>query len=403
MTNQNQEILNHCLNDDLLKLRGLFQAAGFDIRIVGGAVRDILCGHTPKDVDLCTDAYPDEAIAIYTDAGIRFEPTGIDHGTISVIMNGETYEVTSLRYDTETDGRHAKVTFTRQWYEDLARRDLTINAMSMTFDGVLYDPYYGQKDLEKGVVQFVGDPALRIQEDYLRILRYFRFAGRFGSEFDKRQMAAISKHAEGLRKVSRERVWQEVSKIMSHQSAARVYRAMRDAGVLAYANLPSVSDKALERMARAVSHTKNPATVFSTAFKSEDQVAEFGKKLKISTKEIRLMQYLVPFESLDDDTMFQRARFSIVMKGTDREFAVEAALRMGLTLAADRIRDWEIPVFPINGNDFIDFGMKPGKEIGSMLFACKYAWFNTGDYDGKFQDRERMLEVVRDMVSGRIS
>jgi tRNA nucleotidyltransferase/poly(A) polymerase len=174
------KILQHCLNDDLRQLRKLFQHYGFDLRIVGGAVRDIMCGQTPKDIDLCTNAYPDEAIKIYTDQEIRFEPTGIDHGTISVIMNGETYEITSLRYDTETDGRHAKVTFTRLWYEDLARRDLTINAMSMSFDGVLDDPYGGRDDLQNNVVQFVGDAGARIQEDYLRILRYFRFAGRFG-------------------------------------------------------------------------------------------------------------------------------------------------------------------------------------------------------------------------------
>jgi tRNA nucleotidyltransferase (CCA-adding enzyme) len=398
MTNQNQEILNHCLNDDLLKLRALFQAAGFDIRIVGGAVRDILCGHTPKDVDLCTDAYPDEAIAIYTDNGIRFEPTGIDHGTISVIMNGETYEITSLRYDTETDGRHAKVTFTRLWYEDLARRDLTINAMSMTFDGVLDDPYGGQKDLENGIVQFVGDPELRIQEDYLRILRFFRFAGRFGSQFDKRQMAAIRKHAEGLRKVSRERVWQEVGKMMSHDSAARVYRAMRDANVLVPSDLPKVSDEALERMGTAVSYTKNPATVFSTAFKTADQVAEVGKKLKMRTNDIRLMQYLTTFSSLDDDMMFQRAKFGMVLEGTSREFAVEAALRMGRTLAADRIRDWDMPVFPINGNDLVELGVKPSKEMGSMLMSMKYAWFTSGDYDGKFQERDVVLDIAKTML-----
>jgi tRNA nucleotidyltransferase/poly(A) polymerase len=357
-----------------------------------------LCGHTPKDVDLCTDAYPDEAIAIYTDNGIRFEPTGIDHGTISVIMNGETYEITSLRYDTETDGRHAKVTFTRLWYEDLARRDLTINAMSMTFDGVLDDPYGGQKDLENGIVQFVGDPELRIQEDYLRILRFFRFAGRFGSQFDKRQMAAIRKHAEGLRKVSRERVWQEVGKMMSHDSAARVYRAMRDANVLVPSDLPKVSDEALERMGTAVSYTKNPATVFSTAFKTADQVAEVGKKLKMRTNDIRLMQYLTTFSSLDDDMMFQRAKFGMVLEGTSREFAVEAALRMGRTLAADRIRDWDMPVFPINGNDLVELGVKPSKEMGSMLMSMKYAWFTSGDYDGKFQERDVVLDIAKTML-----
>jgi hypothetical protein len=393
------KILQHCLNDDLRQLRKLFQHYGFDLRIVGGAVRDIMCGQTPKDIDLCTNAYPDEAIKIYTDQEIRFEPTGIDHGTISVIMNGETYEITSLRYDTETDGRHAKVTFTRLWYEDLARRDLTINAMSMTFDGVLDDPYGGQTDLANGVVRFVGDPALRIQEDYLRILRYFRFAGRFGGgKFDPKQLAAIRKHADGLRKVSRERVWQEVSKIMAHPSAAQVYAAMAGTGVLEPSDLPSASTLALNTMARAACHTKNPATVFSSVFKTSDQAATYGKKLKISTKDIRLMQYLSPFtDVLTDDDMFRRARWGIVLEGVEVEYALEAAYKTGCLWAAKQIKEWTPPVFPVTGDDLIALGMKPGKIMGSTLVSAKYTWFTIGQQNNEvYADKEQVLSVIKE-------
>jgi tRNA nucleotidyltransferase (CCA-adding enzyme) len=398
-SNMVEKILEHAVNPDLLKLRALFQAEGFDIRIVGGAVRDILCGQTPKDIDLCTDAFPDEAIAIYDKAGIRFVPTGIDHGTISVIMNEETYEITSLRYDTETDGRHAKVTFTRLWYEDLARRDLTINAMSMTFDGVLDDPYGGRRDLEAHSVQFVGSPALRIQEDYLRILRYFRFAGRFGSgHFDEIQINAIKQFSSGLKQVSRERVWQEVSKMMTHSSAPVVYKAMADADVLEHADLPSVSDARLERLRVAIQHTTNFATVFSTLFKTKDQVADFGKRLKISTKDIRLMQYLVQFrdyKSKDDDVFIRRLQESIVFQGATVEYAVEAALMLGRSAVADYIKQWTIPVFPITGDDLKALGMQPGKEMGSMLTSVKYAWFNVGMYEGHFQDHAVMIDVCK--------
>jgi|SRR5476651_257208 len=399
MNTMHTKILDQVVNADLLALRALFQADGFDIRIVGGAVRDILCDQTPKDIDLCTDAFPDEAIRIYTKAGIRFEPTGIDHGTISVIINGETYEITSLRYDTETDGRHAKVTFTRLWYEDLARRDLTINAMSMTFDGVLDDPYEGQKDLVAGVVRFVGDPALRIQEDYLRILRFFRFSGRFSKgAYDVTQIAAITKYAEGLRQVSSERVWQEVSKMMTHPSAPAVYEVMSQCNVLMPSDLPQPTDTRLAAMKVAVAHTKNAATVFTTLFKTTEQVADFGKRLKISTKDTRLMQYLVKFrdyKSKDDAVLVQRLKESIVMQGASVDYAVEAALMLGRVAVADQIKQWDVPVFPITGDDLKELGMQPGKEMGTMLLSMKYAWFNSGMYDGHFSDHAFMLDACK--------
>jgi len=401
MNTMHTKILDQVVNADLLALRALFQAEGFDIRIVGGAVRDILCDQTPKDIDLCTDAFPDEAISIYTKAGIRFEPTGIDHGTISVIINGETYEITSLRYDTETDGRHATVTFTRLWYEDLARRDLTINAMSMTFDGVLDDPYDGQKDLVAGVVRFVGDPALRIQEDYLRILRFFRFSGRFSKgAYDVTQIAAITKYAEGLRQVSRERVWQEVSKMMTHPSAPAVYEVMSQCNVLMPSDLPQPTDTRLAAMRVAIAHTQNAATVFSTLFKTKDQVAEFGKKLKISTKDVRLMQYLVQFKDykFNDEVLTKRLKAGIVLQGASIEYTVEAALMLGCDSVAEQIRQWSVPVFPVTGDDLKGLGMQPGKEMGTMLMSMKYAWFNMGMYEGHFRDQAHVLDTCKMML-----
>jgi tRNA nucleotidyltransferase (CCA-adding enzyme) len=404
MTNKHKEILDHCVNDDLLKLRSLFQAASFDIRIVGGAVRDILCDQTPKDIDLCTSAYPDEAIAIYEANGYRFEPTGIDHGTISVIINGETYEITSLRYDTETDGRHAKVTFTRLWYEDLARRDLTINAMSMTFDGVLDDPYEGQKDLEAGVVRFVGDPALRIQEDYLRILRYFRFAGRFGGgKFDSKQIAAISKHAPGLKKVSRERVWQEVSKMMAHPSAPTVYEAMAGAGVLEHADLPLMRENVKIHMANALQYGSQPAVVFSTLFKTDEQVVDYGKRLKISTKDIRLMRFVLPFShTLNDVQLLTNLQQSVIFNSASIDDTVQAALKLASIAVADEMKAWVAPVFPVNGDDLIALGMKPGKEIGSTLISLKYVWYNAFAHDGYYRDREYMLDLAKNVLTGNV-
>jgi tRNA nucleotidyltransferase (CCA-adding enzyme) len=370
-------ILHHCVNDDLLHLRSLFQAEGFDIRIVGGAVRDILCGETPKDIDLCTDAYPDEAIAIYDKAGLKHVPTGIDHGTISVVMDSGVYEITSLRYDTETDGRHAKVTFTRQWYEDLARRDLTINAMSMTFDGVLDDPYQGAQDLENHVVRFVGSPELRIQEDYLRILRYFRFAGRFGyMMFREDQITAISKHASGLRQVSRERVWQEVSKMMKHFSASAVYDEMGKAGVLAYCDLPPISAKKMERLGKASTFSQNAAAVFATLFDSPDDAVSYAKKLKISTDDMKLMKFVAHVvNSGTGGDLLTGMKYAIAIDNVPFNHVIEALKAVGEVVVASHLQVWRQPKFPVSGDDMIAAGMKPGKEIGQALDNAKHLWF----------------------------
>ena len=162
----------------IIKLDKVFKNNKHEMRIVGGAVRDIALGKSPKDIDFATDATPDEMMEILDKAGIRHKPTGLEHGTITAILDNEPFEITTLRADTETDGRHAKVEFVKSWKEDAKRRDLTYNAMSMDIEGNVYDYFGGMDDLQDKVSKFVGDAEERITEDYLRILRYFRFQGR---------------------------------------------------------------------------------------------------------------------------------------------------------------------------------------------------------------------------------
>ena len=139
-----------------------------EIRIVGGAVRDILLGKTPKDIDLATDAPPDQMMALFKSAGIKYIPTGLQHGTVSAVIGDEVIELTTLRIDTNQDGRHADVEFTKDWREDAKRRDLTFNAMNIDMDGTLHDYFNGVEDLKNGISRFVGDPDTRLKEDYLR-------------------------------------------------------------------------------------------------------------------------------------------------------------------------------------------------------------------------------------------
>jgi tRNA nucleotidyltransferase/poly(A) polymerase len=159
---------------DIKKIGSLFKNEGGEIRLVGGCVRDALLGKKPKDVDLCTNLSPDAMIALGEKYGVKTVPTGLEHGTVSFLVNGEMYEITTLRVDTETDGRHAKVAFTNDWREDSARRDLSFNSIMMDLNGNIYDYHNGVQDLKNGVTRFVGHADARMQEDYLRILRFFR-------------------------------------------------------------------------------------------------------------------------------------------------------------------------------------------------------------------------------------
>ena len=159
---------------DLLKLEQVFKSEGYTLRLVGGVVRDLLLGCKPKDVDLATDCTPNEMIRLYEKEGFRYILTGLQHGTITVHTDSGDYEITTLRIDDITDGRHAVVRFTSDWKKDAERRDLTINSMSLAFDGTLFDYFEGQRHLAEEKVLYVGDACARIREDYLRILRYFR-------------------------------------------------------------------------------------------------------------------------------------------------------------------------------------------------------------------------------------
>ena len=218
-------------------------------RLVGGCVRDALAGllvHDidPHDIDLASPLPPEAAMAALRAAGLRAVPTGIAHGTVTAVADGRGFEVTTLRRDVATDGRHAVVAFTDDWRVDAARRDFTINAMSMTAIGMVHDYFGGIADLRAGRVRFVGDPATRIAEDRLRMLRFFRFHARFGiGPPDPAALAAIADAAPGLARLSPERVWSELKRILAAPAAAPTVALMAQAGVLAAA-LPEGADPA---------------------------------------------------------------------------------------------------------------------------------------------------------------
>lgn len=360
-------------NADLVRLRDMFLRRGFDIRFVGGCVRDLLYGSVPKDVDLCTDANPDEQISLYRDNEIRFVETGKDHGTITVVMDGKPYEITSLRLDVETDGRRATVAYTRDWIKDLERRDFTINAMSLTFDGELVDPFNGLKDLREGLVAFVGEAEARIREDYLRILRWFRFRGRFGMSMSHSARRAVIALASGLKGISRERVWSEVSRIISGNDGPYIMLEMHQMSVAPWIDLPGELDW-ITLAQETAELSRNPVTLMVALY--EKDAESILRKWKASGAEIRLAKDLawaflrpIPLDPF----------YAMAVLGWSREHALELAALSRLDpfhLAV--LSEWPVPVLPVNGDDLIHAGIKPGPEIGRRLGIMKNKWAQTG-------------------------
>jgi hypothetical protein len=208
------------------------------------------------------------------------------------------------------------------------------------------------------------------------------------------QIAAVTTHASGLKQVSRERVWQEVGKMMTHTSAPIVYEAMDSTGVLEHADLPLLTKGVLTAMTIAVHHTKNAASVFSTLFDTVEKVEEYGKKLKISTKDIRHMKTMVKLQNVSHIDDF---KFAVVLDGVSLEDAIEAATMHGDLNIASQLKAWTVPVFPVTGDDLIALGMKPGKIMGSTLVSAKYTWFTIGQQNNEvYADKEQVLSVIKE-------
>lgn len=367
--------INKHITPQLQNLKHHFVSQGFDIRLVGGVVRDILSNNTIKDVDLCTNANPQEQVEIYKQHGYRWIETGLQHGTITVILDDVAYEITSLRVDTETDGRHATVQYTRDWTADLARRDLTINAMSLTFDGKLIDPFGGQADLVNGVVRFVGNPVDRIREDYLRILRWFRFQGRFGNidNIDDNTLIAINENAQGLKRISRERVWSEIKRIVQHTTGPMLIAEMfamnlhRHIGMTDYWNQ--------EACTRAQSWTSSPEILMAAGQDwQRTLVTEISDSWKWSNAEFDHADWICR-------NIFQKRdlRRLIAVDGVSRNWVAElAALEERDHWEQTALVNWHFDPFPLNGNDLIAVGFRKGKFLGDTIAKLRCHWADSG-------------------------
>lgn len=285
--------------EGLKNLTELFVKENHELRIAGGAVRDLLNGVKPQDVDFATTATPTQMKEMFQSAGIRMiNNKGEKHGTITARLHEENFEITTLRIDVTTDGRHAEVEFTTDWQKDAERRDLTINSMFLGFDGTLFDYFNGYEDLKNKKVRFVGHAKQRIQEDYLRILRYFRFYGRIvdkPGDHDAETLEAIAENAKGLAGISGERIWVELKKILVGNHVNHLIHLIYDLDVAPYIGLPAnASLEEFDKVSKNVEgFSPKPMTLLASLFKVQDDVTKLDLRLKIAKEEKNLGLFIV--------------------------------------------------------------------------------------------------------------
>lgn len=365
-------------------------------RFVGGMVRDALLGRPISDIDLATDLSPDRVMARLAAAGIRVVPTGLAHGTVTAVLDGRHFEITTLRRDVETDGRHARIAYTDDWAEDARRRDFTINALFADGDGTFYDPTGGLDDLVQRRVRFVGEPDRRIDEDVLRLLRYYRMLARLGLHgIDDASRAACRRHAGRLPGLSGERVRGELERILSVPDPRPVL-AMLDQDRILVPILPMLS--AFARTARLVLLEPAPDWLRRLAALtdgSRDTAREVASRLRLSRQETaRLEALAAPWTATDlpatPRAIRDRLHAADETRLRDRALLAAADGKDEGGVARDVVAAAAVtprPVFPLKGRDLLALGGIRGAEVGRVLAAVE-AWWAEGDY---VADREGCL------------
>ena len=397
-------------------------ADGADVRFVGGCVRDALLGRESADIDIGTPDPPERVMGLLGRAGIesRNVPRGLSHGTVIAVCDGEHFEVTTLRRDERTDGRHAEVAFTDDWREDAARRDFTINAMSATPEGTLHDYFGGREDLAAGRVRFVGDPATRIAEDHLRLLRFFRFHAWYGKgDPDAAALEACkaaahtiplftSDRANTIPRLSYERAQKELMKLLAAPEPTSSVRAMRDIGVLArllpesrwterLARLVAIENQVAEpdrirRLAALVIDT-NYDRPFTDAFwlRASGEIGRFVSLVGVSNSLILHLNRHDPRHLIYE---LGPAQFrDLVMLAWADQGNDKASRRAMLEI----VDTWEPPALPVRGADVVARGVKEGPEVGELLRKVEN-WWIASDFA---PDREALLDLLDALVAER--
>jgi poly(A) polymerase len=379
--------------------------SGHEGRVVGGAVRNALIGKPVADIDIATPATPEQVIDAATAAGLNVVPTGLKHGTVTVMSEHIPHEVTTLRRDVETDGRHAVVAFTADWAADAGRRDFTINALYCDAAGVVHDPLGGYADLAASRVRFIGDAHARIREDYLRILRFFRFTAEYAEgEIDPHGLQASCELREGLQRLSAERIRVEVLKILTARRAPEMIDVMHDHAfwvpLLGLAPVPQHA----KRLIALTPQSDALLRLFALSIATLEDAGQIAQRLRLSTAErerLAVCAWMVERvgNAMPDNTVHRW----IYTYGPERlrEALDITEARRGADPTWPRLRNmsvtWPRPTFPIRGRDLIEGGLMPGPAMGETLHALE-AWWMDQDFA---PDREALLARLAQMPHSR--
>lgn len=355
----------------------IFGALNGNARLVGGAVRDALMNVPAGDIDFATPYDPEQIVALLEKKGIRTIPTGIKHGTVSALVNDTLYEITTLRRDEKTDGRHAEVAFTDSYEEDARRRDFTINALYLDANGRLYDYTGGQEDIKNKHVRFIGNADERICEDYLRLLRYFRFWGKMGhGRIDEEARQACMRQAEGLNQISKERKRDELFKILMQNGAPITLRFMEQTGVLSYL-VHRADIQGLEKF----------LAVNAQAPLLQRLSILTGKCLPdLALSNVQKQTLELFGETADLNAPLKNIKELLYLKGLDAfQFYIKRALSLK-QITPQQAKEYAaltLPVFPLTGGDLLAAGYKEGPQMKELFMLAKSIWADLDFTDNK--------------------
>jgi tRNA nucleotidyltransferase/poly(A) polymerase len=381
-------------------------AAGLEARAVGGVVRNALMGRPVTDIDIATPARPEAVMAAARAAGLEAVPTGIEHGTVTIVSARVPYEVTTLRRDVATDGRRAVVAFTNDWAQDAQRRDFTMNALYCDAAGRIHDPVGGKDDLAAGRVRFIGDADARIQEDYLRILRFFRMHATYGrGDLDSAGLAACVRGRSGLAQLSAERIRAELVKLLVAPRAIETSQTMLGHGLLAdvlgVAPRPGVLAAAVAGEAALGRAPDAMLRLSALAMAVEDDRARLAHRLRLSSTErdslVVIDQALGARLGTLNQAQARRTLYRLKPDRWRRDVGGLAALGPAHHAAAQRLQSlaetWVLPILPLRGADVLAVGIPPGPEVGAILAEIE-DWWVAADFPSGDAVRGRLASVL---------
>tara|TARA_B100001121_G_scaffold291938_1_gene293110 strand:- start:1801 stop:3084 length:1284 start_codon:yes stop_codon:yes gene_type:complete len=363
-----------------------------ELRFVGGCLRKLISHERVDDIDLSTNLIPNIVVEILKKNKINYYETGIKYGTITAVIDKKSFEITTLRKDITTDGRHAQVEYTQDWLKDASRRDFTINAIYSDLDGNLFDPYNGKGDLKIGLIKFIGDPAIRIKEDYLRIIRYIRFFLEYSkNQHDKKIVKIIKQNLGGLKQISKDRKLQELKKIISIKNFNKINsdKISKELFLLIFPELKNINRiNKLDDSSKNILKSKNFEFILSLLLidKSED-CDYFIYKYNLSNKEKDKIIFLHSIFSLEPNKdFFAKENLLKILLKNGKENLIDILDFKILTSKKNKdifielkkyFIKFEIPVMPIKAKDLIErFDLKEGKLLGSILREIEEQWLN---------------------------